>query len=160
MTPFLAEITDKIIKENPDFSNTIWVFPSKRAGVFAANYLKKNNSKTIFAPEFLSIEAFITRLAVIEPASTETSLCLLYESYLETGIKDKESFSSFIGWGTTILQDFNEIDRYLIKQTEIFSYLLDIERIKHWTPNVNNQSKLIENLLSLTKFEQMEIFHS
>ena len=43
MTPFLAEITDKIIKENPDFSNTIWVFPSKRAGVFAANYLKKNN---------------------------------------------------------------------------------------------------------------------
>jgi hypothetical protein len=87
MIPFLAQITDKIIQENPDFSNTTWVFPSKRAGVFAANYLKKNNSKTIFAPEFLSIEAFIGKLAFIEPASTETALCLLYESYLETDIK-------------------------------------------------------------------------
>lgn len=132
MTPFLAEITDKIIKENPDFSNTIWVFPSKRAGVFAANYLKKNNSKTIFAPEFLSIEAFITRLAVIEPASTETSLCLLYESYLETGIKDKESFSSFIGWGTTILQDFNEIDRYGVTAKKLYTHIQNLQEVSHW----------------------------
>ena len=52
MTPFLAEITDKIIKENPDFSNTIWVFPSKRAGVFAANYLKKTIQKPFLRLSF------------------------------------------------------------------------------------------------------------
>ena len=54
MIPFLAQITDKIIQENPDFSNTTWVFPSKRAGVFAANYLKKNNSKLVLGLDFHS----------------------------------------------------------------------------------------------------------
>jgi hypothetical protein len=132
MIPFLAQITDKIIQENPDFSNTIWVFPSKRAGVFAANYLKKNNSKTIFAPEFLSIEAFIGKLAIIEPASTETALCLLYESYLETDIKEKESFSSFIGWGTTILQDFNEIDRYGVVAKKLYTHIQNLQEVSHW----------------------------
>lgn len=132
MIPFLAQITDKIIQENPDFSNTTWVFPSKRAGVFAANYLKKNNSKTIFAPEFLSIEAFIGKLAFIEPASTETALCLLYESYLETDIKEKESFSSFIGWGTTILQDFNEIDRYGVAANKLYTHIQSLQEVSHW----------------------------
>ena len=132
MIPFLAQITDKIIQENPDFSNTIWIFPSKRAGVFAANYLKKNNSKTIFAPEFLSIEEFIGKLAVIEPASTEIALCLLYESYLETDIKEKESFSSFIGWGTTILQDFNEIDRYGVAAKKLYTHIQNLQEVSHW----------------------------
>lgn len=132
MTPFLSEITDKIIKEHPDFSNAIWVFPSKRAGVFASNYLKKQNTTPIFAPEFLSVEAFIQKLSGIEVATTEMSLCVLYESYLETNIKDKESFTSFTGWGTIVLQDFNEIDRYGVNAKKLYSHIEDYQGVSHW----------------------------
>jgi hypothetical protein len=71
---------------------------------------------------------------------------------LDTTEKSKQQdFEKFSSWAVTLIQDFNEIDRYLINQNEIFSYLLDIERIKHWTPNVNSQSKLIENHLDFWK---------
>src|SRR5690606_3861071 len=36
-------------------------------------------------------------------------------------------------WGQTLLQDFNEIDRYLIDTKDIFSYLADIQEINHWS---------------------------
>jgi hypothetical protein len=52
MIPFLAQITDKIIQENPDFSNTTWVFPSKRAGYLRQTTSKKTIQKHILPPNF------------------------------------------------------------------------------------------------------------
>ena len=112
MKVFLSEIVEVILHEETQLSKTVWIFPSKRAGVLAKDYLKKQISKTAFAPEFYSIESFVTKIADIQAAPSETSLCFLYECYLESDIPDKDSFSAFLPWGTTLLQDYNEIDRY------------------------------------------------
>ena len=62
---------------------------------------------------------------------------LLFEFYsvyrsLPQEEKQHEDFESFANWAKTLLQDFNEIDRYLLNPNHVFSYLKDIEDIKHW----------------------------
>ena len=71
-----------------------------------------------------------------------------YNVYSETADKTSvQDFETFSNWAKIALQDFNEIDRYLLDSNELFDYLYEIERIKQWTPNLEKQTTLIENQL-------------
>ena len=53
-----------------------------------------------------------------------------YEVYLSVTDKSKQqTFEEFATWAKTAIQDFNEIDRYLLDPNHVFSYLKDIEAI-------------------------------
>ncbi|MFY7936263.1 MAG: PD-(D/E)XK nuclease family protein, partial [Flavobacterium sp.] len=128
------------------------VLPNKRAKIFLIEELKRQSSTTFLAPKIISIEMLIEEISQLRTLDNIELLFEFYIVYLDNTEKSKQQdFEKFSSWAVTLIQDFNEIDRYLINQNEIFSYLLDIERIKHWTPNVNNQSKLIENHLDFWK---------
>jgi hypothetical protein len=49
--------------------------------------------------------------------------------------------------GKTLLQDFNEIDRYLLDPSYVLSYLKDIEDIKKWGIEVENKTQLLKIIL-------------
>jgi hypothetical protein len=72
---------------------------------------------------------------------------LLFEFYdvcqlLKT---NQQSFELFANWAKTLLQDFNEIDRYLLDSSYVLSYLKDIEDIKKI--EVENKTQLLENYI-------------
>jgi hypothetical protein len=52
----------------------------------------------------------------------------------------------FANWAKTLLQDFNEIDRYLLDSSYVLSYLKDIEDIKKGI-EVENKTQLLENYI-------------
>jgi hypothetical protein len=55
-----------------------------------------------------------------------------YDVYLSVTEKaNQQSFELFANWAK-LLQDFNEIDRYLLDSSYVLSYLKDIEDIKKW----------------------------
>jgi hypothetical protein len=56
----------------------------------------------------------------------------------------------FANWAKTLLQDFNEIDRYLLDSSYVLSYLKDIEDIKKWGIEVN-KTQLLENYIDFWK---------
>lgn len=147
MKAFLSETVERILKDPWPLHKTIWVFPSKRAGTFAKNHLRSHISKTEFAPKFYSIEDFVAQLSMLSPTDSETALCILYESYLNTEIKDKDSFSSFLPWGTTLLQDFNEIDRYGVNAQKLYTYIQNLQEVSHWALD-ENKTPLVKNYLS------------
>lgn len=147
MKAFLSEIVDRILKDAWPLDQTVWVFPSKRAGTFAKNYLRQQIDKTVFAPQFFSIEEFIAQLSKLIPSNSETELCLLYESYLETDIKEKDSFVNFVPWGTMLLQDFNEIDRYGVDAQQLYTYLQNLQEVSHWALE-EEKTELVQNYLS------------
>ena len=62
----------------------------------------------------------------------------------------QDSFESFSKWAQILLQDFNEIDRYLIPQENIFNYLSAIQELNHWSLE-ENQTDFIKNYLSFWK---------
>lgn len=150
---FLSKLAEELLNNNSSSLHlTNIVLPNKRAKIFLIEELKRQSSTTFLAPKIISIEMLIEEISQLRTLDNIELLFEFYIVYLENTEKSKQQdFEKFSSWAVTLIQDFNEIDRYLIKQTEIFSYLLDIERIKHWTPNVNNQSKLIENHLDFWK---------
>ncbi|MCC1483357.1 PD-(D/E)XK nuclease family protein [Winogradskyella immobilis] len=148
MTTFIEEVLHDLKKKNTDFSKLVFILPSKRAGVFLKYQLTKINDKTIFAPQIISIEEFVEDLSQLKNLSNSELLFHFYNTYkLLTPEKDLESFASFSKWGQILLQDFNEIDRYLIAQNQIFDYLNAIQELNHWSLQ-NEKTEFVTNYLN------------
>ncbi|HJY11610.1 MAG TPA: hypothetical protein VJ304_02420, partial [Flavobacterium sp.] len=139
-----------------DFSaklaETTIILPNKRAKVFLIEALKKETNKTILSPEIISIEDFVQDVASIRSVDSIELLFEFYEVYLSvTEKQNQQSFELFANWAKTLLQDFNEIDRYLLDPAHVLSYLKDIEDIKKWGIEVENKTKLLENYIDFWK---------
>jgi hypothetical protein len=150
---FLDKIAKVIIQDYSDrLSDTIIVLPNKRAKIFLIEALKKQVSANILSPEIISIEDFIQDIAAIRTVEPIELLFEFYEVYLSvTDKSSQQSFELFANWAKMLLQDFNEIDRYLLEPTHVLSYLKDIEDIKKWGIEVENKTQLLENYIDFWK---------
>lgn len=150
---FLDKIAEVIIDDYSDnLTNTIVVLPNKRAKIFLIEALKKQVQNNILSPEIISIEDFIQNVSGIRTIDPIELVFEFYEVYLSvTDIKNQQSFELFANWAKMLLQDFNEIDRYLLDPNHILSYLKDIEDIKKWGIEVENKTKLLENYIDFWK---------
>ena len=136
MTSFIKEVLEDLRNSSADFSKLVFILPSKRAGIILKNELSKLVNKTFFAPIILSIEEFVEELSNLKALSNIELLFAFYKVYLEgTEKDDQDPFDSFSKWAQIILQDFNEIDRYLVNPESIFNYLNEIQKINnnHWS---------------------------
>ena len=152
-TSFLGKIAQVLIENYSDhLSNTVVVLPNKRAKIFLIEALKNQVSANVFSPEIISIEDFIQDIAGIRSVDSIELLFEFYEVYLSiTEKSNQQSFELFANWGKTLLQDFNEIDRYLLDPSHVLSYLKDIEDIKRWGIEVENKTQLLENYIDFWK---------
>lgn len=147
MKSFIYNVLEELNNKGENISNLTFVLPSKRAGVFLKQELALLAKKTIFAPQIISIEEFVGELAQLKPTSNTALLFEFYNTYLAlTPQNEREPFESFSKWAQILLQDFNEIDRYLISQNQIFDYLGAIKELEHWSVN-ENKSDFIKNYL-------------
>ncbi|MAP55736.1 PD-(D/E)XK nuclease family protein [Altibacter sp.] len=157
MQTFLEETLDCLIEKHEDLASLTLILPSKRAGGFLKHYLRKKVRTTTFAPTVISIEEFIETLSDLKIIDTTELLFRSFEAYLQIDTaSEKENFESFTSWATTLLNDFNEIDRYLVDPTPFFSYLGSIKSLEKW--NVDKEkTPLIEAYLKF--WEQLPYFY-
>ncbi|RZJ50951.1 MAG: PD-(D/E)XK nuclease family protein, partial [Flavobacterium sp.] len=152
-TSFLEKIATVIIQDySGRLAETTIILPNKRARVFLIEALKKETTHTILSPDIISIEDFVQDVATIRSVDSIELLFEFYEVYLSVTEKQhQQSFELFANWAKTLLQDFNEIDRYLLEPSHVLSYLKDIEDIKKWGLEVENKTKLLENYIDFWK---------
>jgi PD-(D/E)XK nuclease superfamily len=150
---FLDKLAAQLISDKSIIlSDSIIVLPNKRAKIFLLQALKNKTPSFSFAPEIISVEDFIQEIADIRSIDAIELLFEFFEIYLAVERKEKHnSFEQFSNWSKTLLQDFNEIDRYLLDPKHVFSYLQDIEVIKRWGIEVEDKTKLIDNYLEFWK---------
>ncbi len=143
---FLDKLSSTLLRQSDvELSNCLIVLPNKRAKVFLLESLKNNLEGTSFAPNIISIEDFIQDIAGLRSVDPVELLFEFYEVYLAVTDKIKQqSFEEFSTWAKTAIQDFNEIDRYLLGPAHVFSYLKDIEALKRWDLEAKNTTKLID----------------
>jgi hypothetical protein len=158
---FLNQLAQEVLKSNSNtLSELTIVLPNKRAKVFLLEELKLLVFNNVFAPEIISIEEFIQEVSGIRSVDSVELLFEFYEVYLSITDKDKqESFENFANWAKTLLQDFNEIDRYLLEPNKILKYLEDIKEIEHWAVDVDKRTNLIEKHMLFWK-KLPEYYHS
>ncbi|MEZ7515614.1 PD-(D/E)XK nuclease family protein [Flavobacterium frigidarium] len=150
---FLDKIAAVLIDDYAqDLTDTIVVLPNKRAKIFLIDALKKQVNTNILSPEIISIEDFIQDISQIRTVDPIELLFEFYEVYLSiTDKAQQQTFEQFANWAKMLLQDFNEIDRYLLDPTHVLSYLKDIEDIKKWGIEVEQKTTLLEKYIDFWK---------
>jgi hypothetical protein len=156
---FLSLLANHILANHSlEMESLTIVLPNKRARVFLLEELKQTIQSNSFAPRISSIEDFIQEIASIRTIDSIELLFEFYSVYLSvTNKNEQQSFEQFSIWGKTLLQDFNEIDRYLLSPNHVFSYLKEIEAIKRWNLELQDKTKLIENYLQF--WDNMPLYY-
>lgn len=149
MVSFIQEVVHDLQQKQSNFSKITFILPSKRAGVFLRNTIAQSINETIFAPEIYAIEEFVEVVSGFNYTTNSELLFEFYDVYLKQTPKDNiEPFDKFSKWAQIIIQDFNEIDRYLIEPNHVFEYLTAIKEIEHqhWSKD-EEQTPYIKNYL-------------
>ena len=157
MQTFISETIDDILLKHSSFEDCVFVLPSQRAGVFVKDTFK-NKIVEGFLPEILTIESFIGQISEISKADAIQLLFHFYTIYCEVE-EHPDSFDVFSSWAFVVLQDFNEIDQYLINHQAIFAYLRDVQRLKKWSVKGEfKETKLMKDHLIF--MERLGVYYS
>jgi hypothetical protein len=156
MQTFISETIENILKTTSSFNNVVLILPSQRAGVYVKQTIKDAITAG-FLPEIVTIEEFLETVSNLKKVDTLQLLFDFYTIYKDTE-KDPVSFDNFSSWAFTVLQDFNEIDQYLIDTDELFVYLRDLQRLKKWSVKGEfKETELVKNHHSF--LEKLNLFY-
>ncbi len=144
---FTDQIAHYILENKLDTSHLMIVLPSERAKKYISASLFEANGKAMIAPEMITIDRWIKGLSTFTIIDKTRALVELYRSQ-ENPEMTETSFDEFLSWGTILLSDFDEIDRYLLDSKEVFKNLADIKELESWNIEERelsaNQKKFME----------------
>ena len=127
MKGFLYSVTDFLYnKYQQKISDFTIVFPNRRAGVFFTKYLSQISNKTMWMPQIITINEFAQKLSNLQLADKLTLTFELYKSYKKV-YKSSENFDDFYSWGEMLLNDFDDVDKYLINTDDVFQNISSIK---------------------------------
>lgn len=134
MSTFLYQLANTIVSDYIEETEHLCVvLPNKRGAVFLKSHLSSLAKKTIWLPKIISAEEMVSELSGLHQADSIDLICELYESYCSVLNDKAESFENFVKWGNIMLQDFNEIDRYLVDYKSLYKNLKEIKEIENWS---------------------------
>jgi CRISPR/Cas system-associated exonuclease Cas4 (RecB family) len=129
MEYFLENIARSLHSE---FGNTLnrhcLVFPNRRAGLYFMKYLAARIEKPVWLPAIYTVNELFRSYTSLQTASGEILLFELYKVYRRLK-QSAESFDDFYFWGDMLLDDFDDVDKYLVNAQLLFRNVLDIKNI-------------------------------
>lgn len=129
MIPFLYNVAQAYFKQyGHKISGFTFVFPNRRAGLFFQKYLSQIAKKPIFSPEILTIADLFSRLSGLNTADRIEQLFILFGIYKRIS-GSIETFDEFLFWGEMLLNDFDDVDKYLVDAEQLFSNIQDLREI-------------------------------
>lgn len=149
MQSFLKDTLDYFLEQqDTNLEDTTFILPGKRAGSYLKHLLKTQTHYAGFVPEILSIEELATNITGLKTIDQTNSLFRFYQTYCKvTPDGNREKFETFYSWAQTLIEDFNEIDRYLVPTQPFFNYLGEIKNIEHWSL-ASPQTQMVKNYLN------------
>lgn len=147
METFLQLLANDIIsKYGEQFSHLTIIFPNKRAGLFLAEELSKQIKHPVWMPEILTLSEYIEKHTGLRKADNLTLTIKLYKAYTQAS-GSHESFEEFYFWGSMLLGDFDDVDKYLADARDLFSNLVSLKEIEANFPYLTE-----EQIAAIQKF--------
>jgi len=129
MIPFLRNVAQAFYKRHGQkVSDFTFIFPNRRAGIFFQKYLAEVAERPMFSPEILTVTDLFSRLSNYKPADRIEVLFSLYNIYIQIS-KSAETFDEFLFWGEMILNDFDDVDKYMVDAKQLFRNIYDLKEI-------------------------------
>ena len=131
MKPFLYQIASLFYTTyKAQISRFVFVFPNRRTGLFFQKYLSEVSPKPLFSPTILTINDLFVQLSGKQTADRISMLFKLYKIYLyHSG--STETFDEFLYWGEMLLNDFDDVDKYMADARMLFTNVTDLREIEN-----------------------------
>lgn len=131
MKPFLYQVASLFYsKYGAEVSRLAFVFPNRRTGLFFQKYLSEVSEKPLFSPTILTINDLFVQLSGKQTADRISMLFKLYDIYLNHS-GSSETFDEFLYWGEMLLNDFDDIDKYMVDARMLFTNVTDLREIEN-----------------------------
>ncbi|MDR0714014.1 MAG: PD-(D/E)XK nuclease family protein, partial [Bacteroidales bacterium] len=120
---FLQSVAHSLYSTYGDeISSLTLVFPSRRAQLFFSDELAALIDKPIWSPNYTSLEEIVSSLSALQKIDDFSLLTLIYRIY-KKHTHSVETFDKFYFWGEILLNDFDDIDKYLVDAKLLFRNL-------------------------------------
>jgi hypothetical protein len=132
MKNFLDKVADFIIDKHGNcLEDVVVIMPGKRSGIFLQKALQNTCEKGLWMPEIMGINDFMINRQDLEVID---QVDLIFEAYhvYSKQVKNADDFNEFINWAPTVLNDFDDIDRYLVDPDQIFMNLKSVRELEGW----------------------------
>lgn len=131
MTPFLQQIASLFYQQyGAEVSKLAFIFPNRRTGLFFQKYLSEVADKPLFSPTILTINDLFVQLSGKQTADKINMLFQLYEIYIRHS-GSTETFDEFLYWGEMLLNDFDDVDKYMADARMLFTNVTDLREIEN-----------------------------
>lgn len=129
MESFLRNVSKDLLNRFGDnLSEVTVVFPSRRASLFFSKYLSEQIDKPIWSPKITTLNELIHQLVGLKIEDRIHLVARLYRIFNQISGKE-ETFDAFYYWGEVMLNDFDQIDKYLVDARQLFGNIQDLKEI-------------------------------
>jgi len=126
---FLEQVADQLYKNyGSSLNRHCLVFPNRRAGLFLMKHLAARAGKPLWAPRSITINELFDNCSSLTKAGNENLVFELYRVY-KTITRTDEGFDNFYFWGEMLLNDFDDVDKYMVDAKALFTNLSDLHAI-------------------------------
>lgn len=135
MDTFLSKVAKVYLSNEADnLVDYCFIFPNKRSGVFFNRALTQLSGVTFVAPEITTISEFVSGMSHEVEASKTELLFVLYDVYKnlmrqQYNKSELVGFDQFRFWAEMLLNDFNDVDKYLVDAKMLFKNVKDLKEI-------------------------------
>ena len=158
MDSFLKNIAEDLFERYKNkISELCLVFPNRSASIYFKKYLSELTDKPIWSPDSTTINELMQEISGLTVADNIKLLFELYTIYKQVK-KSEESFDDFYFWGEMMLNDFDDIDKYLINPEDLFKNLRSLKSIQdQFTYLSDEQIEAIKQFWQSFDLEQKSI---
>lgn len=130
MEKFLEIVTQDLLKRgNQSLEQYIIITPGKRPRAFLKHIISQKTDKPVLTPLMFTINEFIEHTAGLRIIDNIPAIAQLYKLYnIKSG--QKESIENFWFFGEMLLNDFDDVDKYLVDAANLFHYVKDLKEIE------------------------------
>lgn len=141
MDTFLGNVARCLYDELGDgISSARILLPNARSKLFFLDELGGLIRRPLWQPRYVTVDDLMCELSGFAPADRVRAVVELYKVYSRY---HKETFDSFYFWGEMLLNDFDQIDKYLVDAEMLFSNLRDLKELEGDLGYFNEQQRAV-----------------
>ena len=151
MMNFLEKTAGEIYKScKGDYKDVLIISPNRRAVLFLQKILREKQDKPVWSPELMTMDDVVRQFSSYEEASRLNCIYQLFLLWKKVS-RRAERFERFYFWGERILNDFDQIEKYLIDSDRLFLDLKDEkemeDKFSDWKEDLKNELRRFRGTL-------------
>lgn len=129
LTPFLRQVA-QYFQQKGNVHDYCFVFPNHRSSKFFEHELELASKGTFMMPQIMTITELVTSLSGLVAVTPVDAIFELYKCYTAIDGNEQYPFDNFVYWGNVVLNDFNDVDMYLVDPKHIFTNVREYREIQ------------------------------